>query len=93
MKTVADHGLVLVDLMDAEGYDTGRSVAVECWWVTEFYEHGADADGRRGVPWQCTDVLDLYINPAVCATLNSAQVEQCLDSAAKMIEQRGGDQR
>lgn len=86
MKTVTDHGVVLVDVLDTDGCETGRSVAVEVWWATEYYDDGADADGRRTTPWQCTDVLDMYINPALCATLNSAQVEQCLDSAARMIE-------
>jgi hypothetical protein len=86
MKTVADHGLVLVDVLDGDGYETGRTVGVEVWWVTEYYMYGDDADGRRGVPWQETTVLDTYINPAAIAGLTSAQVEQVLRDATSMIE-------
>jgi hypothetical protein len=86
MKTVADHGLVLVDVLDANGYETGRTVGVELWWVTEYYLDGEDVDGRRGTPWQDTTILDAYINPAAMAGLNSAQVEQVLRDAKGMVE-------
>jgi hypothetical protein len=86
MKTTTDHGIVLVDVLDAEGYETGRQVGIELTWVTEYYLDGADADGNRAWPAVDVTVLDAYINPAAMAGLTSAQVEQCLDSAKTMIE-------
>lgn len=87
MNTTTDHGVVLVDVLDADGYETGRTVAIECWWVTERDgSYGEDADGNRGVTVETVTVLDLYINPAALAGLNSAQVEQILDNAAKHLE-------
>ena len=84
LHTATHHRLVVVDVLD-DGMETGRSVAVECWYIIERQDdYGADADGRRGVPCEDVTVLDMWLNP--CHNLNSSQVEQVLDDARRLVE-------
>ena len=86
LHTATHHRLVIVDVLDLEtGDETGRSVAVECWYIIERQDdYGADADGRRGVPCEDVTVLDMYLNPS--HRLNAEQMEQVLDDARRMVE-------
>ena len=85
--TTTGHRLVLVDVLNTETHEeTGRSVAVECFYVTEKYEYGADADGDRGERREDVTVLEIYAPPGALHGLSDAQVHQVYDTARQMVE-------
>lgn len=74
--------IIHVDLVDADGYSRGRSIPV----AIEFYEcvdrsYGEDADGGRATLLVTREILDAWITAEDLMTLNSADVEYCLDEA------------
>ena len=43
--------IIIINVLDKEGYTTGRAVPVEIQYDLEIdNDYGADADGNRGVP-------------------------------------------
>lgn len=85
--TTSGHKLVLVELLDATGESMGRAIPVEVWYTTDTFSYGEDADGRRGEYRQEVTMLDHWINPHALRDINSAQVEQILDDARRLIEE------
>lgn len=71
-----------VDILDAEGYATGRSALV---WLTVLVEtdmnYGADADGRRGVPKIEYCVSNIYIDPNDLLKMTVKEAEDCMKEA------------
>lgn len=89
MKTITGHTTFLIDVLDPEGYPIGRAVAVEVDYVTEYdTDYGSDADGRRGVPWQTTDLLDVNIPAKTLLGLTSSEVEQILATVKSQLQRR-----
>ena len=89
MTMTASSTVIMVDLKDAEGYPTGRSVPVQLdYVVTVEQAYGEDADGRQGMPRVEYAVLDQFIDLADLVTLNSMEVEQALAEAAAIFHQR-----
>ena len=89
MTMTASSTVIMVDLKDAEGYPTGRSVPVQLdYVVTVEQAYGADADGRQGMPRVEYAVLDQFIDLADLVTLNSMEVEQALAEATAIFHQR-----
>jgi hypothetical protein len=88
MKILTDHDVFLVDVLDHDGQPTGTSVSVEATWAIEISDEYADADGRRGVPWQTVDLLDVFVPAKSLMGLDSRQVEQIVRDTKHQIERR-----
>jgi hypothetical protein len=71
-----------VDILDAEGYATGRSALV---WISVLVEtdmnYGADADGRRGIPKIEYHVSNVSIDPHDLVKMTVEEAEQCMKEA------------
>lgn len=76
----------LVDVLDGDGFETGRVVPVEIAYVRSVDKsYGADADGRRGVERVEFEILDTSIAPQHFVGMRSDEVEQVLTSAREML--------
>jgi hypothetical protein len=63
---------LLVEVLDEQGYETGRAVPVRVLYRTEIDPaYGADADGRRGVR-----LVEHVINKIVCLDLTLTEAER-----------------
>ena len=80
---------LMIDLVDAEGYELGRTVPVFVDYITTVDRaYGEDADGRQGEIRFDREILDVYIEAAHVKTLTSEQAEQVLDEALEQFANR-----
>jgi hypothetical protein len=80
-----------IDLTDAEGYATGRTVPVTVDYITIVdKDYGSDADGRQGETRYEREVLDVYIEPEHLLALTSTQVEQVRQEAMEQCDNMKG---
>lgn len=83
------NAIVYVDLVDAEGYTKGRTVPVVIEYIVDVdKDFGADADGARGTVVVAREILDISIEHGHLLTMNSYDVEYCLDEARYIFSQR-----
>ena len=81
--------VVYINLIDAQGYDRGRSIPVEIAYIdTVEKSYGEDADGARGTVLASREIIDLSIAHEHLITMNSADVEYCLDEARHIFAGR-----
>ena len=77
---------LMIDLVDAEGHELGRTVPVFVDYITIVDKaYGSDADGRQGETRYEREVLDVYIEPEHLKALNSEQVEQVIAEAKEQF--------
>jgi hypothetical protein len=63
---------LLVDVLDEQGYETGRAVPVRVLYHTEVDPaYGADADGRRGIR-----LVEHVIDRVICLDLTLTESER-----------------
>ena len=79
-----------IDLTDAEGHATGRTVPVVVEFCTRAYEYGEDADGNHGEILYEDEVLDVWINHEEMKTLTTQQAEQVIDEAREQFANQWG---
>lgn len=77
-----------IDLTDAEGHATGRTVPVVVEFCTRAYEYGEDADGNHGEILYEDEVLDVWIDHEDLKTLTTPQAEQVLAEARVQCAER-----
>jgi hypothetical protein len=77
-----------IDLTDAEGHATGRTVPVVVEYATIPYEYGTDADGHRGEMRYEREVLGVCLDHRDVRTLTPRQVEQVIVEAQEQCMQR-----
>lgn len=86
--TTASQTVITVELTDACGYPTGKSVPV---WVDYCVEvdkdYGADADGARGSLRVEHSFLTAHIEPEDLKGLTAAEAEQALGEAETIFYQ------
>lgn len=82
--TTTSTTMLIVDVLDAEGYETGRDVPVFVDFTTDVdRNYGADADGNRGALLVEYDVLRCWLEEADAARLTEAERKQvCQDAEA-----------
>lgn len=81
-RTTQTTTCLLIDLTDADGHATGKSVPVFIEYVVEVdSDYGADADGHRGEVRTEYSILDHYIETEDLLTMNSGEVERALADA------------
>ena len=80
---------IYVDLVDQEGYTKGRTIPVLVEYITDIDKSfGADADGAQGVLVASREILDVSIEHEHLLTMNSNDVEYCLDEARYIFSNR-----
>ena len=76
-RSVLDQTAILVAVLDAEGYETGRAVYVHIDFAKHVdAQYGADADGRRGVLRVEYEPVEVFLDHRDLKTLTRAEVEQ-----------------
>ena len=79
--------MVLVDVLDADGEPTGRSVPVDvCYEVVRDSGYGADADGNRGIVTNWIEPTMIEIASGDLAGLTPAQIERVKEDAVSQVE-------
>jgi len=77
---------IVVDVLDEQGYDTGRAVPVRVLYHTEVDpDYGADADGRRGIR-----LVEHVIHRVMCldASLTESERQQVEADAEAIFRRR-----
>ncbi len=78
-----------IDLTDAEGHATGRTVPVVVGYVTIVdKDYGTDADGHRGEMREEREVVGMCLDHHDVRTLTPQQVEQVIVDAQEQFMQR-----
>lgn len=87
MRTTSNSTMLTIDVLDKDGYETGRTVEVYIEFiVTVEHEYGADADGNRGTTLVEYDMINSYIEPSVRKTLLAEELAQVLGDAQSRFE-------
>lgn len=81
------HVVIPVEVTDAQGYETGRSVPVLLDYIIETDQsYGEDADGNRGTVLVSYDILDAYLEPDALKDLTADEAERALQTARAYFE-------
>ena len=74
---------IIVDVLDSDGYETGRSVGVCIEYRMEGDgSYGEDADGQRGTGLVSYDIIDAWTD----AVLLKEEEEQVIEAARRQFE-------
>ncbi len=78
-----------IEVTDDAGFPTGLTVPVTVELLQEVDEdYGSDADGRRGMPRMSYELIDLEIDHDTLKSLTSDEVEQVMNEAKAIFEER-----
>lgn len=83
---------IAVDVLDRDGYATGRAVTVQINYTIYIdNNYGADADGRRGMRLVEIEDVEASVEPEVAKTLLADELAQVTAHALKVFEQNKWD--
>ena len=86
MTTSIEQTAFLVNLLDAEGDETGRAVLVYIEYQVEVdWSYGEDADGQRGERRIEYTLLRSWIEPGDLRTLTDREASQVLADAERIF--------
>ena len=88
MRSTTDHTTIWADLLDADGYETGRQIPVLIMFATVVDgSYGEDADGNRGVLKVTIEILSSEIYPSYQATLTPEEQKKVIREAEVVFDQ------